>query len=213
MNTDLLTKFEPMLSVALERFQRFQNPEPRDITKIFGPVLQTICNVAGVDNARAASIIESWDPAAITADTLRSAVAEITKPAMANMVAARAKQEALELELSRDAAAHPLTARDIVLLERKKPMGERSRDSITGELFEFRAHCVRLAEANENGNWGGEHLPGAVIDYMESTEGEARKLALENELYRRDCDAHGISYTPHVPKRNHSLDMVPAMRG
>jgi hypothetical protein len=48
---------------------------------------------------------------------------------------------------------------------------------------------------------------------MESTEGEARKLALENELYRRDCDAHGISYTPHVPKRNHSLDMVPAMRG
>ncbi len=121
MNTDLLAKFEPMLSVALERFQRFQNPEPRDITKIFGPVLETICNVAGVDKARAASIIGSWDVSTITADTLRSAVAEITKPTMAAMTAARAKQLALELELARDAAAHPLTARALFSWSERSP--------------------------------------------------------------------------------------------
>jgi hypothetical protein len=194
MNTDLLAKFEPMLTVALERFQRFKNPEPRDIARIFGPVLETICNVAGVDNARAASIIGSWDASTITADTLRSAVAELTKPTMSDMTAARAKQSALELELARDAAAHPLTARDRVLLERKKPLVERSRDSILRELFEIRTGCIRLDSADENGGgWSGEKLPDVV---WLTIAGEGREAKLQDELDARDCREHGVEYQP-----------------
>jgi hypothetical protein len=207
---NILETFNPLLNSALERFQRFKDPEPRDLQKIFGPALSTICNVAGVDSARAASLIESWDPSSVTMDTLHSAVRELTAPTMADMTGARARQAALEAEIAADMAAHPPTAHDRVLLDRKKPLSGRSRDSILRELFEIRTGCIRLDVADEDGRWSSrEKLPGIVCERLSADD---RERILQGELDARDSSEHGVEYVPPV-KMDHTLDMVRPMRG
>jgi hypothetical protein len=206
---NILDNFSPLLNSALERFQRFNNPEPRDLQKIFGPALETICNVAGVDPARATERISSWDPAAVTMETLHTAVRELTAPAMAEETDARARQAEIEAQIAADAAAHPLTARDRVLLERKKPLAERSRDSILAELFEARTGRIRGAV---NGRYAesGERLPDIVWGHIAERETE-----LQNELDARDLRAHGIEPAPVKDERLGRPDLayLPVMRG
>lgn len=202
MTTDqILRTFDPLLTSALERFQRFQNPEPRDITKIFGPTFAAVCRAAGVDDARATMLVDSWSPAAITSEGLHSAVRELTAPTMSDMADARAKQEALEAELARDAAAHPLTERDRVLLARKQPLAQRSRQSIQDELNE--ANTGRMSDGTELPHLDQRHWDALAPHYA----------ALEREIEERDCALAGIPYSGPPVKRDQTLDMVHPMRG
>jgi len=181
-----LETFNPLLNAALERYQHFNRPEPRDLLKIFGPTLATIANLAGADPNRATEIISTWDPAAVTAETLRAAVTEITKPTMDEMLTAKTKQVALEEELSK-----PLTARERVLMERvQTPIEQRSRQSILDELF----------EANSGRTRDGVKLP--QIDARHWKALEPHFVALEQELEKRDCALAGIPYSGPPVKRN-----------
>ncbi len=209
---NILETFNPLLSSALERYQRFNNPEARDLHKIFGPALATIANVAGVDQSRATKLIDSWDPASVTADTLRAAVAELTKPTI-DVEAIRLKQAALDAEIVGDLAKHPPTARDIVLQERKKPLRERSLDSIMRELFEIRTGKIRRDTADPNGGWGGERLPAVVWDVIAA---DGREATLQGEIDRRDLATHGLEYqAPVKTARASGADMsyLRPMRG
>lgn len=210
---NILETFNPVLTSALERFQRFKDPEPRDLQKIFGPALSTICNVAGVDSSRAASLIDTWDPAAVTMETLHSAVRELNKPAMLDMELARAKTAALSAEIDADIAAHPPTERQkLQMMRRNTPLSERSRDSIEAEMYELNSCHVRIWDPNYNeGQFRcGEELSHAVLMNMPHTLEELRQ-----ELDRRDCEADGVEYQPpaKVEPRDYSLDMVRPMRG
>lgn len=178
---NVLETFDPLLSAALERYQRFNHPEPRDLERIFGPVFATICNLAGSDPNRATELISAWDPTTITVETVRGAVAQLTAPAMGAMALARAHQAELEAELAADAAAHPLTARDCVVLERTKPLAERSRQSIEDELYE----CNR-----------GKTRDGVKLQFVPCGYGHPHYDALTQELDRRDHEAAGVEYVP-----------------
>ncbi len=180
---NVLETFDPLLSAALERYQRFNRPEPRDLERIFGPVLATICNLAGSDPNRATELISAWDPAAVTVETIRGAVAQLTAPTMSAMELARQRTAALLAEVAADAAAHPLTARDRVLLDRKKPLGERSRQSIEDEIY----------EANTGKTRDGVALPQVNARHWAALE--SHYTALEQELEKRDCAIAGVTYS------------------
>lgn len=219
---NIIETFNPLLTSALERYQRFNNPEPRDLQKIFGPALATICNVAGVDPTRSVELISAWDPAAVTVETIRGAVAQITAPTMADMNAAKARQRALEAEIAADIAAHPPTERQkLQAMRRTTPLAARSRDSIYEEMRELTSGCIasRFCDVydapGDTRYCRGERIPDAALRAMPHTVVE-----LQAELDRRDCEAEGVEYVPMSPKNSGhpwadcaSTSSVKAMRG
>ena len=184
----------------LERLSKFNKPEPRDLQKIFGPALATIANVAGADPARVTEIIDSWDVASVTAETVKAAVTALTAPTMDAMALARVHQAELEAELRADSAAHPLTARDRVLLERlQTPLAQRSRQSIEDELY----------EANTGNTREGAALPRITARHWAAQE--SHFTALAQELERRDCAVAGVPYTDLPAKREAAAPVGYAM--
>ncbi len=179
----ILEMFDSSLSAALLRYQHWKNPEARDLQRIFGPVFTDIANVAGSDPNRATELISAWDPTTITVETVRGAVAQLTAPTMSAMELARRRTAALLAEVAADAAAHPLTARDRVLLDRKKPLGERSRQSIEDEIY----------EANTGKTRDGVALPQVNARHWAALE--SHYTALEQELEKRDCAIAGVTYS------------------
>lgn len=184
MNTDqILSTFEPLFTVALERLSRFKGAESRDVVKIFYPIFASISRAAGVDESRAASLIASWDPSTVTAETLRGAVAQIIRPTMDTMELAKARQSEIDAQIAADSSAHPPTERGRVLAERSQtPLAQRSRQSIEDELY----------EANTGKTRDGERLPQISARHWKALE--PHFAALEQELEQRDCALAGVPY-------------------
>jgi hypothetical protein len=153
------------------------------LQKFFGAPFNAICKTAGVDPSRATSLIDSWDPSAVTIETLRGAVAQLTAPTMDAMELAKARQTELEAQIAADTAAHPPTERDRVLAERREtPLAQRSRQSIEDELY----------EANTGKTRGGVKLPQVNARHWKALE--EHYTALEQELEQRDCALAGVPY-------------------
>jgi hypothetical protein len=121
-NKQLFATFEPLFTVGLERIQKFNKPELRDMVKIFAPVFNSICKAADVPADGVSSLLESLDPNAVTLDGLCSVVNKLTfKPA--EQIRALNKQEALRADIEG-------------IDDRSAPLAQRSRTSLQKEIAE-----------------------------------------------------------------------------
>lgn len=75
---DIVEVFGPLLDAGLARLQKFNNPEPCDLINIFGPTFTSACLLARKHPAVATARILGWNPADLTADSLRAALRELT---------------------------------------------------------------------------------------------------------------------------------------
>jgi hypothetical protein len=169
---------EPILKDAITRFSKFNKPEQRDALRILGPALEAICLDAKAPAERATEWLQSQNPESLTAESVREFLRSLTEAPAIELEAARARQEQIERETQK-----PLTARELVLLERQKPLAERTRQSIADELNE--ANTGRMAD--------GTDLPHLDRRHWDALE--PHYAALERELEMRDCTIAGIPYS------------------
>src|SRR5271157_674557 len=148
---------EPVVNDAITCWSKWKNPSQADAVRKLGPALESVCLSVQVPIERATEWLQAQSTESITAEAIREFVRSTTEIPAEDLQRMKAHTNALLDEPSR-----PATARELVIEERCKPLADRSRSSIEAELFEIRTGRIRLASANDNGDWAGEKLPDEV---------------------------------------------------
>ena len=188
MNTDkILNTFDPLLTAALERLDKFNRPEPKDVARFFGPCFEAIARAADLEPAVLTDWLATQGPDTISRESIHVFVRSLTEAPANVLEAARLRQTQLEAQI---AAEKPLTARETVLMDRQQPLSERSRRSIEDELYE--AHFCKTRDDVD--------LPDLSREQWRALE--PHYAALEQEIAKRDCRIHGLEYHPPVESKN-----------
>jgi hypothetical protein len=177
----ILEIFNPQLEAGLARTNSFKNLQQRDVTRFFGPVIESVCRASGIPPELGAVAADGFplpEPGEKLTMADVQAIVEMLvvlrdqdNPAP-RVEAAQDRQIALEAEV---------TGTD----DRKAPLARRSQEGIQKELFELRTGYVRGPQDAE-GRWTyGKKIPDVVMDKMSANNREEK---LQAELDRREVE-------------------------
>jgi hypothetical protein len=178
---------------AITRWSKWNKGSQGDALRILGPSLQAVCIDVDEPAERALEWLKSQAPEAITEPAIRAFAVSVSEIPVDVLTKARARMAEIEKELTEK----PLSARDKVLLERHKPLSERSRQSIEDELFECNM---------------GRTRDGVELRFARCGYGHPHYDALTQELDRRDYEGEtGEKYTPPSKQKGSDTSYLPAL--